>query len=185
MADPKPLPGQSLPGRADETPIQEETATTWWKSLGSKPGKTTPEVMKGLREKAAHAAAPKPKPEEPPLYDYSRVNNFLGEMSRGAAEGFVAPRVPAMDSLATLNMMEPDQIEEYEREYSREYGAYDPDPDFPKVPGTWALVEETDDEYVFKTIDGKLISKEKGTGVEVELDEEDVGDTGDFGDTGL
>ena len=64
-------PGQSrieTPEEAGHSPVQDETATEWWKGLGSFE-KNTEEARTGLRNTAAKAAMPKPK-AEPPLYDW-------------------------------------------------------------------------------------------------------------------
>ena len=58
-------PGQSrteTPEEAGHSPVSEETATKWWKSLGSKP--PAPEALEGLRTRAATAATPKPEAEK-------------------------------------------------------------------------------------------------------------------------
>tara|TARA_R110002110_G_scaffold77981_4_gene204705 strand:+ start:322 stop:945 length:624 start_codon:yes stop_codon:yes gene_type:complete len=75
-------PGQSrteTPEEAGHSPIQDETATKWWKSLGSKP--PAPKALEGLRTRAATAATPKPEAEKPtmsfPPIDHALIDKWI------------------------------------------------------------------------------------------------------------
>ena len=71
-------PGQSrteTPEEAGHSPIQEETATKWWKSLGSKP--PAPEALGEMRTRAAKAAMPRAEAEKPMMSPEGTENTAL------------------------------------------------------------------------------------------------------------
>jgi len=120
-------PGQSrieTPEEAGHSPVQDETATEWWKGLGSFE-KNTEEARTGLRNAAAKAAMPKPEAEKPTMSPEGIENTAL--IDEWGAKAWAEKMRHGGEMTPEEKEAQQDTADRLKKDYEKFKGQYDND----------------------------------------------------------